>query len=64
MEDVLILKRLENVDRELHSLIDELKTKESKKSLTEIRELLSSHVKLDIDPTKLIREMRDKEYGL
>lgn len=64
MQPTLILERLVNVDRELHLIIDELKPKGSKKSLAEIRELFSSHVKLDADPTKLIRQMRDREQGL
>lgn len=64
MEEALIIEKLRNVDKELHSIMDELKPKKSKMSLAEIRELLSSHVKLDIDPTKLIRQMRDREYDL
>ena len=64
MEEELIAKKLENVDRELHAIMNELKPKESKISLEELRELFSKHAKSDIDPTKLIRQMRDKEYDL
>ncbi len=66
MQSVLILERLVNVDRELHLIIDELRTKEHKKSLSlsELNKLMEKEVILDVDPTKLIREMRDKEYDL
>jgi len=64
MEPTLILERLVNVDRELHSIIDELKPKKPKMSLEELTELFSSSVKSDEDPTELIRKMRDKEYDL
>ena len=55
-----------NVDRELHSLIEELQSKqtEPEMSLEELRESLNSEVISDEDPTKLVRQMRDKEYDL
>lgn len=59
-----ILERLENVDTELHLIIEQLTPRRSEMSLEDIRELLSSNVKSDIDPTILIRQMREKEYGL
>jgi len=69
MEEALIIERLKDVDKELHSIMDELEPKKSKPkkselSLEELRELVSKDVKLDIDPTKLIRQMRDREYDL
>ena len=64
MEETNIAKKLEQVDRELHSIIGELKTNKSKMTLKELRQLMKSHVKGDIDTTKLIREMRGKEYNL
>ena len=66
MAESLVVKKLENIDRELHSLIDELKMKEPKKSmsLAELNKLMEKDRVLDVDTTKLIREMRDKEYNL
>ena len=65
MEEQSIVKRLMKVDKELHLLIEELKSKsEPKMSLDELRELFNSQVISDEDPTELIRKMRDKEYGL
>jgi len=64
MEESLIMEKLKGVDRELHSVMDELEPKKSSLSLKELRELFSKEVKLDIDPTKLIRQMRDREYDL
>ncbi len=64
MEETLLVKRLMNVDRELHSLIFELKSKKHKKlSLSELNKLMKKDRILDIDSTKLIREMRDREYN-
>lgn len=66
MEEELIVKRLKNVDRELHLVMDELERKEPKKamSLSELNELMEKERLLDVDTTKLIRKMREKEYGL
>ena len=64
VESASILERLENVDTELHLIIEELKPRRSEMSLEDIRELLSSNLKSDIDPTRLIRQMREKEYEL
>lgn len=77
MEEKNIMKKLERVDSELHSIISELKGKEKPKmtlkesrpekptmSLEELRETFGKSVKSDIDPTKLIRKMRDREYDL
>ena len=61
MKEDLTLKRLEKVDRELHRVMDELKAKKPKKSLDEIRELFSSNVVSDADPTELIRAMRERK---
>ena len=76
VEESVITKKLENVDRELHSIISELKAgKEKSKmaakkpekpsmSLKDLREAFGKSVKSDIDPTKLIRKMRDRKYDL
>ena len=66
MAESLVVKKLENIDRELHSLIGELKTKEPKKSmsLAELNKLMEKDRVLDVDTTKLVMEMRDKEYNL
>lgn len=41
--------------------MDELKRKKPKMSLDEIRELFSSDAISDVDPTDLIRAMRDRK---
>ena len=67
MEQSLLTKRLEKVDKELHLIIAELKNNKSIKkliSLEELNKLMEKERVLDIDTTKLIREMRDKEYNL
>ena len=64
MEEALIMERLKTVDKELHSIMDELETKKPELSLEELRERFSKDVKFDMDPTKLIRQMRDREYDL
>ena len=67
MEQSLLTKRLEKVDKELHLIIAELKNNNSVKkpmSLEELNKLMEKERILDIDTTKLIREMRDKEYNL
>lgn len=61
MKEDLTLKRLEKVDRELHRAMDELKRKKPKMSLDEIRGLFSSDVISNVDPTELIRAMRDRK---
>lgn len=66
MEKSLIMKKLENVDKELHSIMDELIVKKPGKvpSLSELNKLMEKDRISDIDTTKLIRGMRDKEYDL
>ncbi|MBN2251819.1 MAG: hypothetical protein JW724_07085 [Candidatus Altiarchaeota archaeon] len=64
MEDVFILKRLESVDKELHSIINELRAKKSTKSLKEIRDLFGRSIKSEEDPTAIVRQMRSKRYDL
>ncbi|ODS42859.1 MAG: hypothetical protein MSIBF_06215 [Candidatus Altiarchaeales archaeon IMC4] len=65
MENALIMERLENVDRELHSLMGELVVGKHKVlSLSELNKLMAEDRVSDVDSTKLIREMRDKEYDL
>jgi len=65
MENALIVKRLESVDRELHALIDELRFgKHRTLSLSELNKCMEKDRISDVDSTKLIREMRDREYNL
>ena len=68
MEEELLVKRLENVDREIHLIIEGLRlsTKKHKKvaSLEELNKLMEEDRILDVDSTELVREMRDKEYDL
>ena len=65
MEEAFV-KRLLNVDRELHLLIEELSSEKQEEqeelSLEELRELFRKDNISDEDPTGLIRQMRDKEY--
>ncbi len=59
-----IMKKLETIDRELHLIISELKSEKPKSmKLSELNKLMEKDRILDIDSTKLIREMREKEYG-
>ncbi|HLD33966.1 hypothetical protein A3A21_03685 [Candidatus Jorgensenbacteria bacterium RIFCSPLOWO2_01_FULL_45_25b] len=62
MNESLIVKRLVTVDRELHNLLDELRMKHPKMSLSQIRRLMKSAS--DEDPTVIVRKMRNKEYDL
>ena len=62
MKESLIIEKLRNVDKELHSIMEELEPKKPAMSLEELREAFSKSVKSDIDPTKLIRKMRDRKY--
>ena len=64
MEESIFIKRLENVDKELHSIMTELKNERPRMTLKELRRIMKSSVKYDIDTTKLIRKMRDKKYDL
>lgn len=66
MEEISILQKLKNVDRELHLLIDELRSKEGEEeevpTLDELNKLMQEARISDEDSTKLIRKMRDREY--
>ena len=80
MAESLIVKRLKDVDRELHSIMDELEPKSSVMSLEELREAMNKSAKSlslselnkvmerdrlsEEDSTKLIRKMRDRKYDL
>ncbi|MDP3027462.1 MAG: hypothetical protein Q8N63_07165 [Nanoarchaeota archaeon] len=65
MEESSVVKRLLNVDVELHSLIAELRVKKHNKlSLSKLNPLMEKDRISDIDSTRLIRQMRDKEYDL
>ena len=66
MAESLVMKKLENIDRELHSVIEELKPSKEKPAMTlkELQQLMKSSVKRDVDTTKLIRKMREKKYDL
>lgn len=65
MDESLIARRLINLDTELHSIIEELTIKLHRKplSLSELNKLMEKDRISDIDSTRLIREMRDREYG-
>jgi len=64
MNELVIRKRLEKVDKELHSLIEELNPKRQRMSLEELRELFKYDLVSDEDPTELIRKMRDRRYSV
>ena len=80
MKESLIMKKLRSVDRELHSIMEELEPKRPSKSLKEIREEFSKHTQSlslselnkimerdrisDEDSTVLIRKMRDRKYDV
>ena len=64
MAESLVVKKLENIDRELHSIMAELKNENPKMTLKELQQLMKSSVKHDVDTTKLIRKMREKKYDL
>ena len=66
MKAELIAERLRNVDKELHSIMDELEVKEHRKvlSLSELTKLMEKARISDEDSTELIRKMRDREYDL
>lgn len=65
MEDVAVMKKLESIDRELHSLMEGLKIGRHKTpSLSELNRLMESDRVSDEDSTKLIRKMRSRKYGL
>ena len=61
-----IVKRLRRVDNELHSIMEELETKKQRRmlSLSELTESMRKARISDVDSTKLIRQMRDREYDL
>lgn len=66
MEDSLIMEKLRNVDKELHSIMDELEVKKHNESLSlsELNKVMERDRISDEDSTELIRKMRDKEYNL
>jgi len=66
MEESLVIKKLLDVDRKLHSIIEELRMKRTKKSLTlsELTVLMERDRVSDEDSTRLIRGMRDKPSGV
>ena len=66
MAESLVMKKLENIDRELHSVIEELKPSKEKPAMTlkELQQLMKLSIKRDVDTTKLIRKMREKKYDL
>ena len=63
MEEAFV-KRLLNVDRELHLLIEELSSEkqEEELSLEQLNEIMQKDRISDEDSTLLIRQMREKEY--
>ncbi|PKP57741.1 MAG: hypothetical protein CVT88_08465 [Candidatus Altiarchaeales archaeon HGW-Altiarchaeales-1] len=63
----LIVRRLMNLDKELHSIIYGLTVKKHKHkemSLSELNKIMEKDRISDIDSTQLIRQMRDKKYEL
>ncbi len=67
MQDELpsLEERLKSVDKELHSIINELKVRMPKKqTLSELNRIMEKDRIVGEDTTKMIREMRDKEYNL
>ena len=66
MEESLIVERLKNVDRELHSIMEELEPKKHRKvlSLSELTKRMEEARISDEDSTELIRSMRDREYDV
>lgn len=66
MAELLIAEKLEKLDTELHMILTELKSEEppEKISLDELRQLFKTHAKRNLDTTRLIRKMRDREYSL
>ena len=67
MEEALIMEKLKGVDRELHSIIDELgaeKEHSESLSLSELNKIMERDRVSNEDSTELIRKMRDKEYEL
>ena len=65
MEEALIVKKLRSVDKEIHSIMEELGVKKHAKSLSlsELNKLMEKDRILDVDSTELIREMREREYS-
>lgn len=66
MKSELIAEKLRNVDKELHSIMEELDPKKHRKvlSLSELTKLMEKARISDEDSTELIRKMRDREYDL
>ena len=66
MKVELIAEKLRNVDKELHSIMDELEPKKHRKalSLSELTKLMEKARISDEDSTELIRKMRDREYDV
>lgn len=60
-----IESRLEKVDREIHSLLDEIRSYRMKPiKLVDLVSRIDSKVKRDVDTAELIKSMRDRDYGL
>lgn len=57
------MEKLKNVDKELHLIMEELEPKKHRKvlSLSELTKLMEKARISDVDSTKLIRKMRDRE---
>jgi len=62
MDESVLMKKLERVDDELHSLMSELKRPKKPMPLSALNKLMEKDRVSDADSTRLIREMRDKEY--
>ncbi len=59
-----ILEKLRAADRELHRVIVRLSEKKTKRSvsLRELNRIMRKEAILNVDTTKLIRSMREKNY--
>ncbi|MBN2251831.1 MAG: hypothetical protein JW724_07145 [Candidatus Altiarchaeota archaeon] len=64
MKEASIIKKLESMDREIHSIMDELREKRDVPSLSELNRSMEKDLQSDEDPTELIRKMRRRQYSL
>jgi hypothetical protein len=59
-----IESRLEKVDREIHSILDDIRSHKMKQvKLADLISHIDSKVKRDVDTTRLIKSMRSKNYN-
>ncbi|MFH0862758.1 MAG: hypothetical protein V1875_07000 [Candidatus Altiarchaeota archaeon] len=64
MDSAVIFDKLLDVDRRLHSIMEELNVKKRKAlPLSELNRLMGDARLTDEDSSEIIRKMRDREYG-